>query len=206
MMAGRFATLLAAGLLLAGCKGFVPQPGPAADPDLAYLPLTLPIIALADSQEHESTGFPMHDNAGAVDEYVEVAQRPPEQPLFGRRILEWAMLSVPDAPVLHLGDMLDMSCESEAQRIRHVLQSTGRPVAALPGNHDGLMFGIFNYNFYDSLIDPLTYVVETYDRANARMIETRNAAKERTHFLFEFILMVFIVLLIGWELLQMMNE
>ena len=59
---------------------------------------------------------------------------------------------------------------------------------------------------YDSLIDPLTYAVETYDRANTRMIETRNAAKERTHFLFEFILMVFIVLLIGWELLQMMND
>lgn len=59
---------------------------------------------------------------------------------------------------------------------------------------------------YDSLIDPLTYAVESYDRANTRMIETRNAAKERTHFLFEFILMVLIVLLIGWELLQMMND
>ena len=58
---------------------------------------------------------------------------------------------------------------------------------------------------YDALIDPLTYAVETYDRANTRMIETRNAAKERTHFLFEFILMVLIVLLIGWELLQMMD-
>lgn len=73
------------------------------------------------------------------------------------------------------------------------------------------LFGEFSvvagmHERYDSLIDPLTYAVETYDRANARMIETRNAAKERTHFLFEFILMVLIVLLIGWELLQMMNE
>ena len=59
---------------------------------------------------------------------------------------------------------------------------------------------------YDSLIDPLTYAVETYERANTRMIETRNAAKERTHFLFEFILMAVIVVLIAWELLQMMNE
>ena len=59
---------------------------------------------------------------------------------------------------------------------------------------------------YDSMIDPLTYAVETYERANTRMIETRNAAKERTHFLFEFILMAVIVVLIAWELLQMMNE
>ena len=36
--------------------------------------------------------------------------------------------------------------------------------------------------------------------------ETRNAAKERTHFLFEFILMAVIVVLIAWELLQMLNE
>lgn len=59
---------------------------------------------------------------------------------------------------------------------------------------------------YDQMIDPLTYAVETYERANTRMIETRNAAKERTHFLFEFILMAVIVVLIAWELLQMLNE
>ncbi len=59
---------------------------------------------------------------------------------------------------------------------------------------------------YDQMIDPLTYAVETYERANTRMIETRNAAKERTHFLFEFILMAVIVVLIAWELIQMLNE
>jgi hypothetical protein len=53
-----------------------------------YVTLSRPIIVVADNQEHEATGFPLHDNDGVVDAYVEVAQRPPEHPLFGRRLLE----------------------------------------------------------------------------------------------------------------------
>ena len=70
------ATLLLAALL-AGCAGVPPLPPPDADPGGRYTPLTKPITALGDTQEHQSTGFPMHDNDSAVDAYVEVAQRPP---------------------------------------------------------------------------------------------------------------------------------
>jgi hypothetical protein len=148
----RIAVLLA-GALLGGCASFVPQPGPPPEPAGHYVDLTTPFIAVGDSQEHEATGFPLHDNDSAVDAYVEVAQRPPEQPLFGRRILEWALQSHPGEPFVHLGDVMDMSCRSEAQRIRKAFDAGGTHGAILPGNHDGLMFGIYGYNVLDVVLD-----------------------------------------------------
>jgi len=143
-----------AALALAGCAGFVPQPAPTPVPGGRYVELTLPITAVADTQEHEATGFPLHDNDSAIDAFVEVAQRPPEQPLFGRRLLEWALQRYPDDPWLHLGDVMDMSCRSEAQRMAKIFLAAGRSGAILPGNHDGLMFGIYSHNIFDELLDP----------------------------------------------------
>jgi hypothetical protein len=141
-------------ILVAGCAQFItPKPPPPDPTGGAFVPLTAPIIALGDTQEHEVTGFPLHDNDGAVDAYVEVAQRPPEQPLFGRRILEWALLVDPDTPVIHLGDLLDMSCESEMDRMARVFATAWQPKAILPGNHDGFFMGIFNHNVLDGLLD-----------------------------------------------------
>jgi hypothetical protein len=111
-----------------------------------YVPLTRPIVAVGDTQEHEATGFPLHQEDGAVDTYVEVAQRPPEQPLFGRRLLEWVIHSHPDMPVVHLGDVVDMSCQSEWHRMRRIFETGGQAKVILPGNHDGLLFGIFNHD------------------------------------------------------------
>lgn len=135
------------------CSGFTPRPGPGNDPPGRYLMLTTPIVAVGDTQEHESTGYPLRDNDSAVDAYVEVAQRPPEQPLFGRRILEWALKSHPTEPFLHLGDVMDLSCRSEGERMAKVFRNAGRPGAILPGNHDGLMFGIYNYRILDAVLD-----------------------------------------------------
>ena len=129
----------------AGCAQFVTPNTPPADPAGHFVALTKPVILLGDTQEHEATGFPLHDNDGAVDAYVEVAQRPPEQPLFGRRILEWVLASHPDEPTVHLGDVLDMSCASELHRMGAFIASAKQEGAVLPGNHDGLMFGIFNH-------------------------------------------------------------
>ena len=141
---------------LAGCAGFVPQPGPGPEPAPLprYVDLTRPIIAVGDTQEHESTGYPLHDNDSAIDGFIEVAQRPPEQPLFGRRILEWALQRHPEDPWLHLGDVMDMSCRSEAERMSRIFLGAGRSGAILPGNHDGLMFGIYSYNLLDAVLDP----------------------------------------------------
>lgn len=138
--------LLLSAAWLVGCVRFVPQPGPDADPPGIYLPLTLPFIALGDTQEHNATGYPLHENDSAVASYVEVAQRPPEQMLFGRRLLESVLSAHPDEPFLHLGDVMDLSCHIEAQRMEKIIRATPQPGAILPGNHDGLMFGIYAYN------------------------------------------------------------
>ena len=141
----RFVWRLVPIALLSACAQFITPDPPPPDPVGGdFVALTRPIVLLGDTQEHESTGFPLHDNDGAVDAYVEVAQRPPEQPLFGRRVLESVLATHSDEPVLHLGDLLDMSCESELGRISAVFDNALQPTAILPGNHDGLMFGIFN--------------------------------------------------------------
>ncbi|WP_374692058.1 hypothetical protein [Accumulibacter sp.] len=140
--------------LLGGCAGFVPQPGPDPEPPTArHAPLTLPFIAVGDTQEHLASGFPVHDNDGAIDAFVEVAQRPPEQLLFGRRLLEWALRSNPDMPFLHLGDVMDLSCRSEAERMARIFRTAPAEGAILPGNHDGLMFGIYAYSLLQAMLD-----------------------------------------------------
>lgn len=140
-------------MALSGCAGFEPQPGPPPEPGGRYVALTTPFVAVGDTQEHESTGYPLHDNDSAIDAFVEVAQRPPEQPLFGRRILEWALEHDPDEPFIHLGDVMDLSCQSEAQRMDRIFKGARQPVAILPGNHDGLMFGIYGYRLLDAVMD-----------------------------------------------------
>ncbi|MEO3475821.1 hypothetical protein AAFN86_28480 [Roseomonas sp. CAU 1739] len=143
------------GSLLAGChNGFVPQPVPGPEPGANYVALTSPIVVVSDTQEHESTGYPLLENASAIDAYVEVSQRPPQQTLFGRRILEWALQSHPTEPFIHLGDVLDMSCRTEAERIAKIFAAANRPGAILPGNHDGLLFGIFAHDLQVSALDP----------------------------------------------------
>ena len=162
-------------LLVGGCATITVPTPPPPDPPGRFVALTRPVIVLGDTQEHESTGFPMHDNDGAVDEYVEVAQRPPEQPLFGRRVLEWALLSHPEDPVIHMGDLLDVSCESELDRMRKVFQVARQPHVILPGNHDGLLFGIFNYDVFDNLFSGKT---SDWDRACRRGRGERSAVVE----------------------------
>jgi hypothetical protein len=134
-------------LAIAGCAGQDQNPVRIPDDRFGqYIPLTLPIILVGDTQEHEATGFPLLQSDGAVDSYVEVAQRPPEQPLFGRRLLEWAIEHHPDKPMIHLGDVIDMSCLSEHRRMQKIFEKARQPVALTTGNHDGLLFGIFNYD------------------------------------------------------------
>jgi hypothetical protein len=151
-LASRAGTALVT-LALAGCAGFVPQVGPGAEPQASYVDLTTPFVAIGDTQEHLSTGYPLHDNDSAVDAYVEVTQRPPELPLFGRRTMEWALQRFPNEPYIHLGDVMDLSCRTEAERMTKVFRATGRSGAILPGNHDGLMFGIYGYNVLEAVLD-----------------------------------------------------
>lgn len=160
-------------LAVAGCAT---QPGRiTTDLTGTYIPLTRPIIAVGDTQEHESTGFPLHQEDGAVDTYVEVAQRPPEQPLFGRRLLEWVIHNHPDMPLVHLGDVVDMSCRSEWHRMRKIFETGEQAKVILPGNHDGLLFGIFNH---DLLTDYLKGEVLEWQRGCLAGSETEDVSPD----------------------------
>ncbi|HMS27150.1 MAG TPA: hypothetical protein PKC80_07220 [Burkholderiaceae bacterium] len=134
-----------AAALLTGCASVTQLPPPDTSTSGNYQALTTPIITLGDTQEHLSTGFPLHDNDSAIDAYVEVAQRPPEQALFGRRLMEWVLHNHAQEPFLHLGDVMDLSCRIEADRMNKIFQAALQAGAILPGNHDGLMFGIYAY-------------------------------------------------------------
>jgi Calcineurin-like phosphoesterase len=185
-----FGGLLVAALL-AGCAGVTPLPAPDAEPGGRYLPLTTPIIALGDTQEHLSTGFPLHDNDSAVDAYVEVAQRPPEQALFGRRLMEWALHSHPDEPFLHLGDVMDLSCRIEAERMTRIFRAAPHVGAILPGNHDGLMFGIYAYGLLDwEKADKVVPEVSRWNNAcrrGAGELDTRHKSENEAFSKREFI-------------------
>ncbi len=167
------AGMVAFALAVAGCAT---TPGRiTTDLPGRYIPLTRPIIAVGDTQEHNATGFPLHQEDGAVDSYVEVAQRPPEQPLFGRRLLEWAIQQHPDMPLIHLGDVVDMSCKSELLRMRRIFLSASQDAAVLPGNHDGLLFGIFNH---DLLTDYLNGDVLEWQRGCRSVDEDDDVAAD----------------------------
>jgi hypothetical protein len=149
--------VFAMAMALAGCAGFVPQEGPPPEPPSlrgSYLTLTTPFIAVGDSQEHLSTGYPAARQRqrgrclcrGGATAARAGAVRPP-------RLLEWALQRYPDEPYVHLGDVMDLSCRIEAERMTRIFRATGRPGAILPGNHDGLMFGIYGYNVL-MMLDP----------------------------------------------------
>jgi hypothetical protein len=81
---------------------------------------------MGDTQEHESTGYPMHDNDSAVDAYVEVAQRPPEQPLFGRRVMEWALQRAPDRALHAPGRRDGPVVPRRGRRMTKIFRAAGR--------------------------------------------------------------------------------
>lgn len=162
--------------VLAGCGGLPPLTPPPRDPPGRFVELTAPFVAIGDTQEHEATGFPMTDNDSAIDPYVEVAQRPPEQPLFGRSIMDWVIARHPREPLLHLGDVLDVSCWSEAHRMDQIFRHAAQPLAIVPGNHDGLLFGIFNYRVDDIVRDPESARWDRACRNGTRLAESKTRA------------------------------
>ena len=48
---------------------------------------------------------------------------------------------------------MDLSCRIEAERMHADLPRRAHAGAILPGNHDGLMFGIYGYNVLDAVFD-----------------------------------------------------
>lgn len=117
--------------------------------------LTLPIALLADTQIHESRGTASRYWSLAGDEFVPVTIRTGQQVIGASDLLLAARRHAKALPLtIHLGDAIDVSCESEWQEFTRTMQMVdGRPGAGswllAPGNHDGFLVG----NWYPQKTD-----------------------------------------------------
>jgi hypothetical protein len=108
--------------------------------------LTQKILIIGDSQQRIH-GTPVLLTSNLVDQYVtDVTKRPIQQELFSKYLMKYIINQKDgghDVPVVHLGDMLDVSCKNEWLKVKEILRSK-KDFVLMPGNHDGFMQG----NFY----------------------------------------------------------
>lgn len=118
---------LASAVLLSACGG-VKLTKNETTPVMMHS-LTLPVIILGDTQEHEIGGLPLLATSGAVDRKEEVTSRPAYHALFGRKLFEHTVMQKTakpqdPLPVIHLGDVLDVSCTTERARYDEIFMRT----------------------------------------------------------------------------------
>lgn len=108
---------------------------------------TAPIVLVGDNQENFNVSLPHIVINTGVDFFVPVTVRPPQHSLFGRQTLAYAIQETGIEPILHLGDIVDHSCDTELGGIFELFNDAhraGKPWAAIMGNHDGLFNGLLN--------------------------------------------------------------
>lgn len=112
--------------------------------------ITKPVRLLADTQFHESRGTASRFFSRAGDEFVPVTIRTGQQVVGGADILYETLVARDNTLLtLHLGDAIDVSCQTEWDSFSRVMELTlGKPGPRTwlftPGNHDGFLVG----NFY----------------------------------------------------------
>ncbi|CAM9414346.1 metallophosphoesterase [Acinetobacter bereziniae] len=115
-----------------------------------YEPVTEPIGLFADTQEHERHGTFTFIAGKTVDKITKVAARSPQIDFYNKYAIEDILENFPltkGSYFVHLGDMLDISCNTEWKRSFNVFLpaiNNGKLVLGL-GNHDGFYVG--NYAF-----------------------------------------------------------
>lgn len=145
------AILLAVGVaLLSGCstgnfREIEGKPDPAVD---AAPALTAPIGLVADTQFHESRGVPSRYFGLGGDEFVDVTIRTGQQVIGAGDVLAAALNLTSALPlVIHAGDAIDVSCQTEWIRFKQIMTSSPRGIPSAtswlftPGNHDGFLTG-----------------------------------------------------------------
>ena len=139
-----------AAALLTGCASphfqlHIGKPDSAID---AAPALTVPIGLVADTQFHESRGVASRYLGLGGDELVGVTIRTGQQVIGAGDVLTAALQRTASLPlVIHAGDAIDVSCQTEWNRFRQVMADSprGAPGASswlfTPGNHDGFLAG-----------------------------------------------------------------
>lgn len=132
--------------LLTGCATpryptLIGKPDPSID---AAPALTVPIGLIADTQFHESRGVASRFLGLGADEVVDVTIRTGQQVIGAEEILAKALQLVDSLPlVIHAGDAIDVSCRTEWDRFKRVMNRSPSSSSWLfvPGNHDGYLTG-----------------------------------------------------------------
>lgn len=110
----------------------------------------LKIIFIGDTQQRELFGYPTGFSSRQAQDLSQVAIRSSEQELFAKYVQKSVYDLEPDSTaVIHLGDLLDYSCESEWNSATSVLtQEQLTKTFLTPGNHDGIFQGNNHYGFW----------------------------------------------------------
>ncbi|MEJ7806919.1 MAG: hypothetical protein WKG03_13485, partial [Telluria sp.] len=109
----------------------------------------MPIRLIADTQVHESRGTASRFMSLAGDEFVNVTIRTGQQVIGSGDLLRAALTPANAFPLtLHLGDAIDVSCETEWAHFSRVMKGQLGPPGSkswllAPGNHDGFYVGNF---------------------------------------------------------------
>jgi len=135
---------LSAALLALGCDPqqinpryqALPRP-PVADP------VSDDLVVIADTHLHNVLSEPFALDSDLVKHVVRVAIRPPQLDLFAPDLLRFARQLARGAPLVLLGDSIDLGCAGEWSRFVQTMESV--PNAGewifVPGNHDSYFFG-----------------------------------------------------------------
>jgi hypothetical protein len=122
--------------------------GPAETPEAA-------LFLVADTQLHELGGKRFPGQTELADAVVPVAVRPVELDLLSATTF-WQLGNVyaqmkernPQLGWAHLGDVGDLGCRIELERIAKLFPHFGVPAGLAPGNHDSSFTGNFFWNPY----------------------------------------------------------
>lgn len=105
------------------------------------------VVFVADNQQRDIFGATSGLSASEAQFTSHVAVRSSEQELFSKYLVREIVDRESKASVVvHLGDLLDYSCESEWRALASALDNTQGPeILVTPGNHDGLFQGNSEY-------------------------------------------------------------
>lgn len=114
-----------------------------------WAPITDPVVILADNQTQHLYGDPFWMRSEIAAQLIRTAVRPLQLDLYGQDLLRWVLDFNGDvaqgglgAPVIHLGDALNFSCEAEMTAFFANMSQARVPWLMAPGNHDGYFFGV----------------------------------------------------------------
>ncbi|NVK17062.1 MAG: metallophosphoesterase [Methylocystaceae bacterium] len=146
---------------LASCTMLPAEQTFKKSPHYASGELDTSIIFLADNQSALLDSFPIVEQSSFSEKTVGTAHRRAALDMFSLDIVEYIAAKEGDL-IIHAGDLLNNSCQSEFDVASKVMNESGKPWYMAPGNHDGYYLGISapqeakNEGFFGAPLNELT--------------------------------------------------